>query len=95
MMPERTLSAPEERELVRVLMAYDDVLEMAFDGFKPNVLAQYLLEVCAVFSRFYHNNRILGEEASVEESRMALVRATKEILHQGLRHLSIRSPEFM
>lgn len=95
MTTDRTLSAPEERELVRVLMAYDDILETAFDGFKPNVLAQYLLEVCAVFSRFYHNNRILGEEASVEESRMALVRATKEILHQGLKHLSIRTPEFM
>lgn len=93
--PTRTLDAPEERELVRVLLAYDDVLEMAFDGFRPNVLAQYLLEVCAVFSRFYHNNRILGEERSIEASRMALVCATKEILQQGLKQLSIRCPEFM
>ncbi len=93
--PARTLDAPEERELVRVLLAYDDVLEMAFDGFRPNVLAQYLLEVCAVFSRFYHNNRILGEERSIETSRMALVCATKEILQQGLKQLSIRCPEFM
>ncbi|MDZ4081579.1 MAG: arginine--tRNA ligase, partial [Bdellovibrionales bacterium] len=45
----------DERELIRLLMSYDEILEASFRGFKPNILAQYLLEVCGVFSRFYHN----------------------------------------
>lgn len=89
------LAAPEERELVRLLLSYDDVLDSSFRSYKPNLLAQYLLEVCGSFSRFYHAGRILGEPPAVESSRMALVQATKSVLEQGLRCLSIRAPEFM
>jgi arginyl-tRNA synthetase len=85
----------DERELVRLLMSYDETLEASFRGFKPNILAQYLLEVCGVFSRFYHNNRILGEAKEVEESRMALVAATQAVLKQGLNKLSIQAPDYM
>ncbi len=85
----------DERELVRLLLSYDETLEAAFRGFKPNILAQYLLEVCGVFSRFYHNNRILGEAAGIEESRMALVAATQAVLKQGLGRLSIQAPDYM
>lgn len=89
------LSQPDERELIRLLMAYDETLAAAFRTFKPNILAQYLLEVCGAFSRFYHNNRILGEVERVEASRMALVAATQAVLFQGLKNLSIRAPEMM
>lgn len=89
------LSQPDERELIRLLMAYDETLAGAFRSFKPNILAQYLLEVCGAFSRFYHNNRILGEAEAIESSRMALVQATQAVLHQGLKNLSIRAPEMM
>ncbi|MBN8541647.1 MAG: arginine--tRNA ligase [Deltaproteobacteria bacterium] len=85
----------DERELVRLLMSYDETLEASFRGFKPNILAQYLLEVCGVFSRFYHNNRILGEARDLEESRMALVAATQAVLKQGLNKLSIQAPDYM
>lgn len=85
----------DERELIRLLMSYDEILEASFRGFKPNILAQYLLEVCGVFSRFYHNNRILGEAKEIEESRMALVAATREVLKQGLNKLSIQAPDYM
>lgn len=85
----------DERELVRLLMSYDETLEASFRGFKPNILAQYLLEVCGVFSRFYHNNRILGEAKDIEESRMALVAATQAVLRQGLNKLSIQAPDYM
>lgn len=89
------LNQPDERELIRILMGYDEILEGAFKNFKPNILAQYMLEVCGAFSRFYHNNRILGEAPEVESSRMALVAATQAVLLQGMRALSMRAPEVM
>jgi arginyl-tRNA synthetase len=91
----KNLSEPDERELIRLLLAYDETLAAAFRIFKPNILAQYLLEVCGAFSRFYHNNRILGEAPEVESSRMSLVAATRAVLYQGLKNLSIRAPEMM
>ena len=89
------LNQTDERELIRLLLAYDETLAASFRSFKPNVLAQYLLEVCGAFSRFYHNNRILGEPLDVELARMTLVQATQAVLQQGLRNLSIRAPEVM
>ncbi len=93
--PARVMGEKDERELIRLLFSYDEILEASFRGFRPNILAQYLLEVCGVFSRFYHNNRILGEAAEIEESRMALVAATQAVLHEGLAKLSIRAPDVM
>ena len=91
----KTLDALEERELIRLLLSYQDVLTVAFTMFRPNVLAQYLLELCATFSRFYNKHRILGEAADVEASRMLLVDITRQVMAAGLRTLNMQAPEVM
>jgi arginyl-tRNA synthetase len=89
------LSTTEERELVRLLLGYQDVLTIAFTTFRPNVLAQYLLELCASFSRFYNKNRILGEAADIESSRMLLVELSRRVLAAGLQTMNMQAPEQM
>jgi arginyl-tRNA synthetase len=89
------LKSSDERELVRLLLGYQDTLAAAFNQYRPNVLAHYLLEVCAAFNRFYQKNRILGEAPDVEASRMALVDATRLILKMGLKTLNIEAPDVM
>jgi arginyl-tRNA synthetase len=89
------LASSEERELVRILLNYQDVLSASFANFRPNILAQYLLEVCAAFSRFYNKHRILGEPQEIEQSRLALVEATRKILKSGLGVLNIQAPQAM
>lgn len=89
------LNTAEERELIRVLLNYQDQLAVAFSTFKPSILAQYLLDVCSAFSRFYNKNRILGEAAEVESSRMVLVEASRRVLAAGLSVLNIEAPRAM
>ncbi len=89
------LLAEEERKLVYELLQFEDILTGAYRQFKPNILAQYLLELCGSFSHFYHKCRILGEAAEVEASRITLVMATEKILIQGLKLLNIEAPEAM
>lgn len=89
------LDSHEERELVRLLLCYDDALTGAFRIYKPHILASYLLDVCRSFNHFYHKHRIIGEEEGIESSRMTLVYATMIILQQGLKVLNIQSPEAM
>lgn len=91
----RTLSTPEEERLVFSLLQFEHLIEVAYRQFKPNVIAQYLLELCGHFSHFYHKNRILGEAPEIEASRMALVAATQKVLVEGLGLLNIESPEAM
>jgi arginyl-tRNA synthetase len=89
------LSQPEERELVRLLLNYQDILSASFTTFRPNILAQYMLEVCGAFSRFYNKHRILGEAPEIESARMGLIEATRRILAAGLKTLNIEAPEAM
>ncbi|HEX4926283.1 MAG TPA: DALR anticodon-binding domain-containing protein, partial [Bdellovibrionales bacterium] len=87
--------SPEERELIRVLLGYEDTLKNAFHSYKPNVVAQYLLDVCQAFNRFYNQHRILGEPEAIASSRMALVDATRRVLEAGLGVLGISAPDAM
>ena len=91
----KALTETEERELIRHLMNYQDVLSVAFAHFRPNMLAQYLLELCATFSRFYNKHRILNEPAEVESSRMLLVDLTRRVLAAGMATLNMQAPVAM
>ena len=93
--PSIELGAEEERKLVFQLLQFEDFLTASYKQFKPNILAQYLLELCGSFSHFYHKCRILGETPEVEASRVAMVAATEKVLIQGLKILNIEAPEAM
>lgn len=89
------LGASEERELMRVLLNYQDTLMNSFDNFKPHFLAGYLLDVCHKFSQFYTKCRILGEDEEVQAARMTLVQMTQVVLCEGLAVLGVTLPEAM
>lgn len=91
----RCLDTPEEQRLIFNLLQFDHVVQLAYRQFKPNVVAQYLLELCTHFSHFYHKNRILGEAQEIEASRIWLVDVTSRILSEGLHILNIPTPEMM
>jgi arginyl-tRNA synthetase len=89
------LSSPEEKELLRCLLNYEDTLKNAFAHFKPHFVAGYLLEVCHRFNQFYNKCRIIGEPTEVEASRMTLVQMVHDVLRAGLGVLNIEVPEAM
>lgn len=90
-----TLTTPEEHELMRVLLGYEETLKHAFETFKPHVLAGYLIDVCHAYGQFYTKCRILGEAEAVESSRMTLVQMVHVVLEEGLGMLGIGLPEAM
>ncbi|MEK6554825.1 MAG: arginine--tRNA ligase [Bdellovibrionota bacterium] len=90
-----TPTSTEEVELMKKLLEYELALSNAFQQMKPNIIANYLLEVCAIFNRFYQNHRIIGGDESLAPARIALVNATRVTLKQGLKVLNIAAPEEM
>jgi arginyl-tRNA synthetase len=90
-----TMDSPEEKELLRCLLNYQDTLKNAFESFKPHYVAGYLLELSHRFSQFFTKCRIIGEPPNVEASRMTLVQMVLTVLSEGLRTLSIELPEAM
>lgn len=90
------LNSAEEKELIRLLLIFDEVVNNSFESFKPHILATYLLDVCRQFSTLYSRHKILQAETELlRSSRLALVSATAKVIRQGLKVLNIEVPEYM
>lgn len=91
------LDSREEKNLVKQLLLYPEILSISYKNFKPSFLAQYLLEVCKAFGSFYTHNKILDEnlDEQIKMARLRLVQCTVALLTEGLKTLGIQSPDKM
>jgi arginyl-tRNA synthetase len=94
--------SPEEKELLLQLYRFGSVVELAADRYEPNFIAEYLLELAAVFNRFYQHKdadgrlvKIISENQRETAARMLLVTSVRTVLREGLRLMGIQTPEEM
>jgi arginyl-tRNA synthetase len=65
------------------------------NGFRPNILANYLFELANSFHGFYEACPVLKSEEPARSSRLALCELTGSVLQKGLELLGIKAPEKM
>lgn len=83
-----------EKALVKTLTAFGEKVENARRELEPSIVARYMLDVCADFNRFYHDCPVLrAEDERVRNTRIALVKATKTVLYNGLHLIGLKTPE--
>ena len=83
-----------EVELAKTLSLFPERVNAALSDYEPSVITRYILDLCAAFNRFYHECSIVNcEDASLRESRIALTRATNQILRTALHLICLQSPE--
>jgi arginyl-tRNA synthetase len=85
--------AAEERELVKRLAEFPEVLREATERRAPHALPTYMIRVADDFHRFYHRHRVL--ESEQEAFRLALVVATRNVLARSLDLIGVNAPERM
>jgi arginyl-tRNA synthetase len=84
-----------EFDLAKKILLFPDVMPAILDGFKPNLLANYLYELAAGFHTFYESCPVLSAEPAVRETRLALCDVFSRLLRLGLELLGIQVPEKM
>lgn len=96
------LTLPEEQALLRELMRLPEVVRDAAEQYEPSLIARLLLDVAAVFSRYYtlgnqdRDKRIVLEgNDALRDARLALTDATRVTLAAGLTLLGIPTPDNM
>lgn len=89
------LQAPEEKEVLRKLALYPWVLENAAEALEPHRITGYLQELATSFHKFYDTQRVLGEEESLMEARLALCTITRRVIASGLKILGVKPKERM
>lgn len=85
-----------ERELLLKLVLSGEVMRRAMEDKAPNYVCENAYQIAAVFSRFYHENRIADESDPVKrEGWLSLLALTKKILLVHLDILGIEAVEHM
>ena len=82
-----------ELNLVSMLMRYEDILESAYNKMRPNLIANYLIELSQSFNAYYHNTKIIN--TGMEKERLYLINAISIVLSSGLSLLGIDVPDKM
>jgi arginyl-tRNA synthetase len=59
------------------------------------MLTVYLQELAESFHKFYDLHRVLGNDSSLTQARLALIEATKITIAQGLKLLGVSQPQEM
>jgi arginyl-tRNA synthetase len=96
----RTLTSPEELDLVRRIAAFPDLLSSAAQAFEPHRVVFYLQETIAAFHSWYSQGRragerVLGSDPARTRARLFLCRALAQVLANGLSVLGVSAPERM
>ena len=89
------LNEPGEINLARLLSRFGEILPFVLEDHRPNLLANYLLELARAFHSFFESCPVLKSEDSVKSSRLALCELSSRVLETGLGLLGIRCPERM
>lgn len=89
------LTEDSEIHLARHLARYGEVVPMILDDHRPNLLANYLLELARAYHSFNEACPVLKSEENVRNSRLVLCELTSRVLTHGLGLLGIRCPERM
>ena len=89
------LDSPQAQALMLLMAKYPDMLANAASGFAPHDVAFYLRELAASYHSYYDAERILVDDEVVKLARLALVAATAQVLHNGLKVLGVDAPQKM
>jgi arginyl-tRNA synthetase len=96
----RTLTLPEEQDLVRRIASFPDVVAGAALAYEPHRIAFWLQETIAAFHSYYtqgkkSGERVISDDARKTAARLFLCRALKQVLANGLAVLGVSAPERM
>ncbi|MCK4521649.1 MAG: arginine--tRNA ligase [Nanoarchaeota archaeon] len=78
------LKEEKEKELVKALGDFPNIIEKSSENLRPHILARYLLDLAQLFNNFYHNYPVLKAEEELKKARLLLISCVKEILKTGL-----------
>lgn len=87
--------APEENQLLRLLVKYPEVVEQAAQRYSPSDIATYLYSIAQAFNLFYQKHPVLKSEGQTRAFRLQLTASTANILQSGLSLLGIQTVEKM
>ena len=86
----------KEKELLKQLLIYPDIVKQAGDSYSPSIIANYLYDLVKIFNSFYQNISILGEsDSNIKNFRLTLIQKVGHTISNSCSLLGIEVPDTM
>lgn len=89
------LDNEHEQALLTRLSRYPEIVEGAALAHEPHQIAYYLRDLANDFHTYYNAHQFIVDDAALRNARVALIRATRQVISNGLGLLGVSSPEKM
>ncbi len=89
------LNSDSEIRLMLELIKFPDLIAQTSEDYQVHRLTKYAGDVAGALHNFYEHERVVGVEKNLEQSRLALVSATKIVLENLFDILGISKPKKM
>ena len=89
------LSHPDEINLIRYMVRFPEIMDLAYENLEPQIIANMLQELATRFHKFYGQCHVITEDRALSNARLALITAVKIIMGNGLKILGLSAPERM
>lgn len=90
-----SLAHEAEVDLIRKIGQFAKVLINCSKQLEPYGLVRYLQELAMAFHRFYDQCRVITDDKTLSQERLALTKATQIVLANGLSLAGVSAPEKM
>ena len=81
--------------LIKAIYEFGNIVIQAAEKNEPYIISRYLIKIAQLFSTFYNENRIIGEDKKVQDARIYLVYCTNLVLKSGASLLGMEMPNKM
>ncbi|MFA5389719.1 MAG: arginine--tRNA ligase [Candidatus Omnitrophota bacterium] len=89
------LDKQQEIDLIKGLIIYPRMINSAAVNLEPYILLAYLQDIAGLFHSYYSAHRIVTDDKTLTEARIALVQTVKNVLASGLSLLGVTPLEKM
>ncbi|WP_249978412.1 arginine--tRNA ligase [Vreelandella olivaria] len=89
------LDSDQEKAVLNRLARYPEVVENATKNREPQQVAQYLLDLAGDFHTCYNAVKVMVDDDTLRNTRLALGLATRQVLRNGLDLMGVSAPEEM
>ncbi len=89
------LQEAQEINLLKRLIRLPEIIEIAAQEYRPNLIADYLQKLAADFHIFYEQIPVIKADEQTKQARLKLIKAVAQVIQTGLGLLGIKCPEKM
>ena len=71
------------------MSVFNELLEKSLEADAPYLISRYLLNLAALFNRFYSSHKIIVNEEIVKNTNLTLTFVVRTVLNEGLKLLNM------